>query len=271
MPSRNDKSESMHRDRKKIGLLEGKEGVDFVRCRLCSERRLILTKTGHLFKHRIDRATYMAKYGLTADQLTANVFRLHSTRCKGYVTYDRSNWEQALRTIYRKTKTLSTRYLQRYHPRIYANGCRIYGDWSVALRAANFDPAKYYRQFRLTEIDIINRVRDAHDKHLPLYPRYVLNHNAKLFFAACRRYGTWRKAIIKSQILKNLRATPLYRRHSSLLNALNHRLNHKPETPLPRYFRDEIEYYFGSLEKALAELRKRRKVVLHRKNVEVRQ
>lgn len=49
---------------------------------------------------------------------------------------------------------------------------------------------------------------------------------------------------------------PLYRQHVSLLKALNSRLQRQPETELPEYFKNEVEYYFGSLQKGIAKAKK---------------
>jgi hypothetical protein len=52
----------------------GIEGIDFVRCRICGDRRRVISAR-HLSKHDIDRETYLEEYELSPDDLIAKDFR----------------------------------------------------------------------------------------------------------------------------------------------------------------------------------------------------
>ena len=56
-------------------ILGGDEGIDFVRCRICSDHRRVISGR-HLSKHDTDRETYMEEYNLTPDELIAKDFRM---------------------------------------------------------------------------------------------------------------------------------------------------------------------------------------------------
>ena len=54
--------------------LTGIPGVDFVTCRICGDRRQVISGW-HLSKHETDRLTYMEEHELSRDQLVAKGFR----------------------------------------------------------------------------------------------------------------------------------------------------------------------------------------------------
>jgi hypothetical protein len=58
--------------------LTGTEGVDFVTCRICGDRRRVISRR-HLSKHDTDRLTYMEEYELSPDRLIAK----HSVSFRG--------------------------------------------------------------------------------------------------------------------------------------------------------------------------------------------
>ena len=63
--------------RRGLGLrrrrVDGDEGVDFVRCRLCGDHLRVISGR-HLSKHATDRETYMQEYNLSPDELIAKDF-----------------------------------------------------------------------------------------------------------------------------------------------------------------------------------------------------
>ena len=67
------------RQRKRLGLhrrrIDGGDGFDFVRCRICGDHRRVISGR-HLSKHETDRETYMEEYHLTPDELIAKDFRM---------------------------------------------------------------------------------------------------------------------------------------------------------------------------------------------------
>jgi len=56
---------SYARKRKRLGLhrrsIDGDEGIDFVRCRICGDHQRVISGR-HLSKHDTDRETYMQEY-----------------------------------------------------------------------------------------------------------------------------------------------------------------------------------------------------------------
>src|SRR4030095_316258 len=50
--------------------IDGDEGIDFVRCRICGDHRRVISGR-HLSKHDTDRETYMREYDLSPDELIA--------------------------------------------------------------------------------------------------------------------------------------------------------------------------------------------------------
>ncbi len=58
--------------------LTGTERVDFVTCRICGDRRRVISGR-HLSKHDTERLTYMEEYDLSPDQLIAKAFRMIQT------------------------------------------------------------------------------------------------------------------------------------------------------------------------------------------------
>jgi hypothetical protein len=60
------------RHRKRLRLrrwrLDGDEGLDFVRCRICGDHRRVISGR-HLSKHDTDRETYMQEYNLKVTEL----------------------------------------------------------------------------------------------------------------------------------------------------------------------------------------------------------
>jgi len=235
---------------------QGREGFDFVCCRVCDGRRSVIGAK-HLSPHGFDQETYMAEYRLTPDQLVAKSFRIGQSRRAVYEPLDKRNWANALRAIYKTRKNISTRFLQKNYPHVYGQGRWLKnGDWHAALRDGKFDPAKFHRFFRLDNDEINARIREIRRKDLPLYPSYIARDFKKLFNAGHGRDGSWRKTVVRSNVFKSLRLKPLYRQHASLLKALNSRLQRQSKTERPEYFKNEVEYYFGRLQKGIAEAKK---------------
>ena len=83
---------------------------------------------------------------------------------------------------------------------------------------------------------------------LPLYPNYVMKHHPRVIKHAIARHGSWTKALIANRIMP-----PPKRFRLHLLIQLRDTL--ESGTRLTKQFRWELEYYFGSVEKAKLELR----------------
>ena len=238
--------------------LRGTLGIDYVRCRICGDHRQVISGR-HLSKHEIDRETYMAEYGLSADQLIAKAFRLNRSRRREYRAYGKKEWRVAIRSIYRKTGNIFTNNLQRTNPHIYQQGVWMYGNWNSALRGAGFDPDAVRKTSSWSKEKAILKIQALRKQRLPLYAAYILKHHKSLFAASCRLFGSWPKALVAAGITSKVKAKKLYRGRDSLLNVLGEAVHEKSVSTVPKRLKIEAEHYFGSFENALAELRRAEK------------
>ncbi len=114
-------------------------GIDFVRCRICDDRRRVISGR-HLSKHGTDREKYMDEYDLSPDELIAkDSRRLHSSR-SDYRPYSKRDWMAAIKKVYKRDEQVFAGFLQEKHQQLYHQGIWLFGDWDKALRAAGFDP-----------------------------------------------------------------------------------------------------------------------------------
>jgi hypothetical protein len=228
--------------------LNGIEGVDFVRCRICGDHYRVISGR-HLAKHGIDRQDYMAEYHLSPDKLIAKDFRVLRSSRPGFYPYGKSDWIAAIREIYRIDGNVSPKYLQAKHRHIYNQGRWFFGDFDRALCAAGLDPAKVRTRLFWDKDRILAAIRRLREQKVPLYARYASKNHKKLFAKAMRLYGSWPKALAaalpKSQLPAKL-STPI-----QTLRALR-----DTGGEVPRSLRLQAEYYFGSLSKALTAVRK---------------
>src|SRR5262249_6171851 len=98
-----------------------------------------------------------------------------------------------------------------------------------------------------------------HKNRLPLYAKYVMGNHGKLFQAALRQFGSWANALVATSVTKKPRTKKLYRGRLSLLNALRDALDRHSVKKVPQPLKLEAAHYFGSLEKAIAALKKQGK------------
>ena len=84
----------MPRNRWQRGRLTGIEGVDFVACRICGDRRRVISGR-HLSKHGTDRASYMNEYKLSPDELVAKAFRIIQSCQPGFKPNTKAEWVDA--------------------------------------------------------------------------------------------------------------------------------------------------------------------------------
>jgi hypothetical protein len=124
------------------------------------------------------------------------------------------------------------------------------------LHAAGFDSEKMRERGVWDEEKIIETIRAMHKKHLPLYAAYVMDNHGKLFSAALREFGSWAKALVAAGVTKKPRTKKLYKGRLSLLNALTDALERHTVKNVPQPLKLEATHYFGSLEKAIATLKK---------------
>src|SRR5207245_8927797 len=109
------------------------------------------------------------------------------------------------------------------------------------------------------EEKIIEKIRAMNEKHLPLYAAYVMDNHGKLFSAALRQFGSWAKALVATGVTKRPRTRKLYKGRLSLLNALSDALEQHAVHNVPQPLKLEAAHYFGSLENAIAALKKNKK------------
>jgi hypothetical protein len=80
-------------------MLEGRNGIDYVRCRICGEHRRVISRR-HLSKHDTDRQSYLERYGLSPDELIVKDFRQIQTSRPGYHPYSKGEWIEAVKRVY---------------------------------------------------------------------------------------------------------------------------------------------------------------------------
>lgn len=238
-----------------IRHLNGREGIAFVRCRICSARRRVISGR-HLSKHGTDRETYMEEYRLSPDELIAKEFRVIQSSHKVYRPYGKNDWIRAMKKVYQKDGNVFARYLQDKYPHLYTQGVWLFGDWDNALRSAGFDPEKMRMHIAWNEEKIIGAIRATHGKHLPLYARYMLLNYKKVFSAALYQYGSWAKALVAAGVTEKPRAENRHGGRVKLLNDLGDALEERSKNEVPQALKDEAAHYFGSLENAIVALRK---------------
>ncbi len=102
---------------------------------------------------------------------------------------------------------------------------------------------------------LISQMQRLRKQHSPLYAKYVLNNHKKLFSAALRQFGSWRKALIAAGI-----EIPKYAYGSRLgiLRALDDAVHGYPKRDVPHSLKSSAVYYFGSLQTAIAAAKKDR-------------
>ena len=236
----------------------GIEGIDFVRCQICGDHRRVISGR-HLSRHYTDRETYMEEYGLTPDELIAKHFRMIRSSRPGFHPHGKSDWIDAVKKLHKQGESISAGDLQDEHPYLYNQGVWIFGDWDKALRAAGFEPEKMRERGVWHQKKIIEKIRAMHKKQQPLYAKYVMDNHGKLFQAALRQFGSWANALVVASVTKKPRTKKLYRGRLTLLNALSDALERHSVKTIPQPLKLEAAHYFGSLEKAIATLKKQGK------------
>jgi hypothetical protein len=233
------------------------EGVDFVRCCICGDHRRVISAR-HLSKHEIDRETYMAEYRLSPDQLIAKDFRLIQSSRRDYHPYSKRDWVSAIRAVFKKTGNVYAGYLQINYQNIYYQGVWLYGDWDKALLAAGFDPESTRQHSRWTKSKIIKAISRLRNRRIPLNAQYVMKFYPALCSVAFREFGTWTKALRAAGVpaIQTIKKTRL----GILIELRDLRESHS-KNEIPTALKQQVDHYFGSLRKAVAESKKDRRVV----------
>src|SRR5262245_55820990 len=117
-----------YKTRKRLGRrrrrLDGDEGIDVVRCRICGDHRRVIS--GRLLsKHDTDRETYMEEYDLTPDELITKDFRAIQSSRRGFYPHGKNDWIDAVKKLRKQGESISAGDLQDNYPYLYNQGVWI--------------------------------------------------------------------------------------------------------------------------------------------------
>ena len=161
------------------GWFNGQEGIDFVRCRICGDRRRVISGR-HLSKHEIDRQEYIAAYRLSPDELIAKDFRVIRSSRPDFEPNGKRDWIAAIRKVYSTDGQIFAGYLQDNYAHLYNQGVWLFGNWDNALIAAGFEPHKMrLRSFEFRE-SLLKQIHEMRKNKRPFNAKYVIKHRPKL-------------------------------------------------------------------------------------------
>lgn len=238
--------------RRQPGWSNGQEGVDFVRCRICGERRRVISGR-HLSKHGIERETYITEYHLSPDDLIAKDVRILQSEHPAFDAHSKREWLHAIKNWHRQNGSVGR--LQRTHPHLYNQGCWFFGNWNNALCAAGFDPAKARLRNYWSDETFVAKIQQLRATQKPLYACYVMKHDPNLFRGALTRYGSWSRALISAGVPKAEIFTTPGQNRSVALRALRDFLKAEPTDEIPKVMKLRATYFYGSLGKAIAAMK----------------
>jgi hypothetical protein len=239
--------------------LDSDDGTQFVRCRICRDRLRVISGL-HLSKHETDRETYMEAYGLTPDELIAKDFRVIQSSRRKYFPHGKGDWIAAIKQVYKRERNITAKHLQGKYRHLYDQGVWIFGDWDKALRAAGFDPEQIRLRRAWDEEKIVRGIRRLRDRQLPHYAYYVMKNHQGLFRKALRQYDSWDGALVAAGIVKMAVVGQLHGSRLGVLRNLRDALDGLSKADISVGLKLQAEYYFGSLRKATAALKKDRRL-----------
>ena len=159
------------------GRITGTEGLDFVTCRICGDRRRVISGR-HLSKHDSDGVTYMDEYELSPDELIAKAFRVIQSGRAAYEPYGKRQWITAIQKFYRQKGSVWATDLQHSKLQLlYSQGVWIYGDWYSAVAAAGLHPERLGLHTFWNKDRVSREIRELKRRHLPNYPIYVMRNH----------------------------------------------------------------------------------------------
>jgi hypothetical protein len=241
----------------KIRTYDKGEGVEFVRCLICSKQLRVISGR-HLSTHGTDRETYIQEYQLSLDQLCSKSFRVNHSSRSDYCPHNNREWIAAMKAVYKQHGNVYAGFLQKHYRNLYDEAVWLNGgDWDAALRVLGFTPDRMRLRTYWQSERVVTKVRLLRDKGVPLYPKYVMKQYAKLFSAALRIFGSWRNALIAADI--EVPDSPHDGRRG-VLRALRDGLEQHSENDLPGKLKLHAAYYFGSVHKAKAALKTDRRL-----------
>jgi hypothetical protein len=235
------------------GKITGTEGYDFVTCRICGDRRRVISGR-HLSKHDTDRASYMDEYKLSPDDLVAKAFRIIQSCQPGFKPNSKAEWVDAIKKIYKKKGPAGLWRLQKNHPHLYNQAVWLFGGLDEGYRFIGLDPEEIRLRSFYEDERLRREIWSLRRQKLPFYASYVMKHHSKVFTHATIRHGSWTEGLIAHGI-----TPPPQRFRPHLLIRLRDVL--ESGAKLTRLFRWELGYYFGSVEKAKLELRTDRRIL----------
>lgn len=101
---------------------------------------------------------------------------------------------------------------------------------------------------------IIKEIRAMRDQNLPLYPSYLMKHHANLLTSALRQFGSWNKALDAAGI--KIILGKVYRSRLTIVREIRDALKGRSKEAIPQALSIGATQYFGSLQKALAALKR---------------
>jgi hypothetical protein len=241
----------------KIRTYDKGEGVEFVRCLICSKQLRVISGR-HLSTHGTDRETYIQEYQLSLDQLCSKSFRVNHSSRSDYCPHNNREWIAAMKAVYKQHGNVYAGFLQKHDRNLYDEGLWLNGgDWDAALCVLGFTPERMRLRTYWQSERVLNEIRLLRENGIPLYPKYVLKHCAALFGAARVIYGSWRNALIAAGI--EVPDSPHDGRRG-VARALRDALEQRQENDVSEKLKLHAAYYFGSMEKAKAALKTDRRL-----------
>src|ERR1041384_6784836 len=237
----------MRRNRCQRGKLTGNEDVDFITCRICGDRRRVISAR-HLSKHETDRLAYMKEYDLSPDQLIARAFRIIQSRDPGFKANSKAEWVAEIKKIYKRKGLTGLRCLQKNHFHLYLQAKWLFGGMDEGFRFIGLDPEEIRLHSPYEDERLHKEIWRLLRQKLPLYPNYVMKHHPRIIKHAIARHRSWNKALIAHGI-----TPPPKRFRLHLLLRLRDTL--EADVKITQQFRWELEYYFGSVMNAKLELK----------------
>jgi hypothetical protein len=211
--------------------------------------------TQHLSKHDTDRASYLAEFKLSPDQLIAKAFRVLQSSRPGYKPNNKAEWATEIKNIHASQGVAGLQRLERNHPMLYGQGIWLFGKIDAGFRFVGLDPEEIRLSSSWEDAKLRREIRKLQNRSLPLYANYVMKHHSKVFNHGIARHGSWPKALMAHGI-----TPPPKRYRLHLLIRLRDTLESSAE--LSKEFRWQLEYYFGSVNKAKLELKTNKRALI---------
>lgn len=178
----------------------GKEGADFVTCRLCGSRFSVLT-AGHLSKrHGLRKdaiAVYVKKFRVVRFRSLRTIRAQRRSLIARYLKtgrrWTRSRARVEIRKLARKAASLSASDAALRDPVVYARASRAFGGWERALKAAGVDPDGVRKHRRWTREAVLGAIRSLRPGELSA--RAAEDRDSSLVQTARRWFGDWDAAL----------------------------------------------------------------------------